>query len=465
MQNLLSIIIIAFTICLATANVVVVTNDNQNAFWDFSKYKPHLAVFHIDYNPYCAEFLANLTEISKHFPKVTIFTIKCNDGNAVACDGLDMENLPHVEFYNHGTIKNHDGRISTQKVISWLKHLHEEPHFRVETVRHFEDMKDVVKREFAAMVYKGAMGAREMKLVKRLAFSHREKVKTYIVEDSAIADQLGLKDQPEGLYLIRDAKKNLIPLNILSKSKFEKDFYKYRFRPLALLNRRRWNSITEMSDQYSLVLFDTGCHYLEKRLLRHVFTFIKYHSIDFLQISRKKGKRLYYEVKRQLGAQNVCSFVVAKRTGKYAWTKFYFSGHFRLKAILEVLDKLISNELPRYYRSKPNRATDTHELNSYSLTTALDMLQKPLFVLFYDAGAAGTETVNKFLEVMRSLPHDIGFAMKTFDLDLNDVKDFEVDDSPLIMWFNPKSVSVPIKFQGEISVENMEAISKLMLVS
>lgn len=455
MLSSIALLILLTILSTLTPKTIAITSKNQDKFWDYSKYKPHLAVFHIDYNKRCDEFLSNLKHIEKEFPKLRIFTIVCNEDNIIACDGLDLENLPHVEFYHHGTVKEHDGYISIDTVMIWLGYLHKDHHYTLEKIEHIEELRRIAKDEYAVLVYKGDMGGKDGVRIKRLAFKHKENVKTYVVSDESTIEAIGLGRHVDGLYIIRDAKKPIISVEFSTKDRFERDFIRYRFKPLININDMVWETIKQ-SDKHALIFFDNECHPTERAVLKHVHTTNKYDKIKFYKISPSKNPDLYETIRKELGPPNICDFIIAKKIGPYTWRKYLYAEHFTYKKILDVVKRLENDDLPLFYKSKPGSMTDKDELNCNSLSNAVSVLQKPLYVLFFDGKSNGYGMVKMFVNTMALLDKEAGFHMKVFDVDANDVREYSLEQVPVVMRFNPGDKERPIKYEGELSVEGLD---------
>lgn len=462
MKGLFLFISLTTLLHLSSAEVIPIDILNHDDFLTYSKWKPHLAVFYTDWNDHCKIFMKNLNQITVKFPKLTIFTIKCDEDNSALCEPNNMTYLPQLEFYSKGTVKRNTGALSINTVKEWLQKLHGAPYERLRSEKDVEKMRKWMRTDFAVLIHKGNAAEDKKKTLRRLAYQHAEKIRTYFVEDAGLIDNLGLKDKADGLYMLRNAKRAIVPITIESPRHFREDLIKHRYRKIKNLTKKDWENIQVDQHKLSLIMFDQGCSRTEKQVLRRVYTFYKLKQLNYYKISPKSNSELLATIGSELGAPSFCNFIIAHNVNPLFWRKFLFAEYFNLDSIHSIMEKLNRNKLPVYYKSKHNSQLGKDELNCYSFSDTLNMLSRDLFVLFYKSRSKEIDRVQSYLEVMESMTKENGFDMRMVDLDHNDIQEFMIEQEPVIMFFTPRDDYNQIQYDGEITQEKLDEFVKHM---
>ena len=433
---------------------------NQEEVFKYNKNKSHLVVYYTDWNIHCKSFMENIDKITEKFPELPILTIRCNEDNSTLCNPVNIEYLPHLEFYSKGVVKTNSGALSITSIIEWLKRMHKLPYKKIRTEKDVDNINKWLKVDFAVLIHKGEIKKDRNKFLKRLAFQYDEKIKTYLTTEPVVIEKLGMKDLDDGLYMLRRAKKSIVPINWDTKIAFQKDLVKYRYRRIKELQPDDWATIKNNKERFALILFDKGCGLHEKHTLRQVYTFYKLSDLDYYKLNPKKNAGMYKSIKKELGAPNFCSFMIIQKLNKLLWRKFLYAEYFDIDLIHDVMLKLQDKKLPMYFKSRHTKYLKTNELSHDSLSDALYTLDKGMYVLFYTDESKETDTVKNYMDLIEKSKTNKELRLKHFNIDYNDLSHFLIEEEPVIMYINPKDIYNPIKYNETLDAEKMEEFAK-----
>ena len=457
----LIILLLALKTFQNISKIIHLTEKNLKNFEKTKKTSNRLEIYYFK-NGKKSNFIINaLPELSKSISEIPIYLINCKEENLYICNPYELKYLPHITFRKENSIvENIESGLSIKSIIEKINNFNKNFVTNLFLEKDFEIIDESIFRNGFALVYIG--GKPEVEILKNFENScifFRNEIKGFIIENELILARLGLENEKKGIYLLRDKNPKFLYYDNELYKNLNDFIEKNMFEKIQELTSEFWQKSQNYFKQGRNLFFfyNEDCDKKEKKILEKARFFFKYNQIGFFMITKKKNKKLYKKLEKIFGVPNFCTFVITKKINDFTWEKIMFPGNYPFEDVNVFLENVKLGNVKFYFKSEKESKIEKNFLNGDNINFVLKNLIKPKFILFFSNFSKNKKIFLDFKKIIDEKKIDDSFEIFLFNLDLNDYKDFVIDEEPLILFFDEDE---PENYDGKVVIEGFREFVK-----